>query len=304
MANINSGTPYDDVFRTLLNDCTSLIIPVVNEIFGENYRGDEPIRFIPNEHFLNQQDASTKEKVTDSCFEIQGTKNKKYHMECQSTTDNHMVIRMFEYDAQIALDEGKVIGNTLTVTFPNSAVLFLRHNKNTPDAMTVEIKTPGGNISYKIPVLKAQTYTLDELFEKKLLLLIPFYIFSYEHRFPEYENDDQKLQQMKKEFHEIRRRLEDLSLSGEISEYAKCIIIDMSKKVIEQIASHHAKIRKEVTSIMGGKILEYEAKTIFQEGEKKGKLESYLELIRDGILSCSEGAKRLDMDEEELKKLL
>ena len=32
-----SNTPYDDVFRTLLNDCSSLIIPVINEIFGENY---------------------------------------------------------------------------------------------------------------------------------------------------------------------------------------------------------------------------------------------------------------------------
>ena len=31
------NTPYDDVFRTLLNDCSSLIIPVVNEIFHESY---------------------------------------------------------------------------------------------------------------------------------------------------------------------------------------------------------------------------------------------------------------------------
>ena len=27
------NTPYDDVFRTLLNDCPKLIIPVINEIF-------------------------------------------------------------------------------------------------------------------------------------------------------------------------------------------------------------------------------------------------------------------------------
>ena len=28
-----SSTPYDDVFRTLLTDCTELMIPVVNEMF-------------------------------------------------------------------------------------------------------------------------------------------------------------------------------------------------------------------------------------------------------------------------------
>ena len=35
------STPYDDVFRTLLTDCSSLIIPVVNELFHEGYNGDE-----------------------------------------------------------------------------------------------------------------------------------------------------------------------------------------------------------------------------------------------------------------------
>lgn len=35
-----TNTPYDDVFRTLLNDCGSLIIPVINEVFGEHYTGE------------------------------------------------------------------------------------------------------------------------------------------------------------------------------------------------------------------------------------------------------------------------
>lgn len=45
----------------------------------------------------------------------------------------------------------------------------------------------------------------------------------------------------------------------------------MSNKVMEQIALKYAKVRKEVTSIMGGKILEYEAKTILQRGIQEGK---------------------------------
>jgi hypothetical protein len=90
------NTPYDDVFKTLLNDCTSLIIPVVNEIFGEDYRGDEMIKFLPNEHFINQPEGNTEKEFTDSCFEIYGREHKKYHLECQSTTDSSMLIRMFE----------------------------------------------------------------------------------------------------------------------------------------------------------------------------------------------------------------
>lgn len=39
------GNIYDGAFRTILNDCRQLIIPVINEIFGETYTGGEEIRF-------------------------------------------------------------------------------------------------------------------------------------------------------------------------------------------------------------------------------------------------------------------
>lgn len=43
---------YDGVFRTILNDCRKLIIPVINVIFEETYTGNEEIQFFPIEHFL------------------------------------------------------------------------------------------------------------------------------------------------------------------------------------------------------------------------------------------------------------
>ena len=156
-----TSTPYDDVFRTLLNDCRSLIIPVINEVFGENYTGEERIIFSPNEHFLNQQGGNEDERVTDSSFKVLGKEPKKYHLECQSGTDNSMLIRFFEYDTQIALDEGEIRGNVLTVTFPHPAVLFLRYNAATPDRLRVRMETPGGNVEYDILVMKSQRYTIE-----------------------------------------------------------------------------------------------------------------------------------------------
>ncbi len=148
-----TSTPYDDVFRTLLNDCSSLIIPVINEVFSEHYTGKEEIIFSPNEHFLNQQDGNEDERITDTCFKIQGKEIKKYHLECQSSADNSMLVRFFEYDTQIALDEGEIQGNILTVTFPHSAVLFLRCNESTPDRLRTRVITPAGKIEYEIQVM-------------------------------------------------------------------------------------------------------------------------------------------------------
>lgn len=38
-----------------------------------------------------------------------------------------------------------------------------------------------------------QGISLDKIFEKDLLMLIPFYIFSHENSFPEYNSNEQKL---------------------------------------------------------------------------------------------------------------
>ncbi len=65
-----TNTPYDDVFRTLLNDCAALIIPVINEMFGEHYTGKECIKFSSGEHFLNRQDGEEETRITDSSFRI------------------------------------------------------------------------------------------------------------------------------------------------------------------------------------------------------------------------------------------
>ena len=50
---------------------------------------------------------------------------------------------------------------------------------------------------------------------------------------------------------EIMEKLEQMALAGEISEYEKCTIIDMTRKVVEKITAKYENVRKEVTSVMG-----------------------------------------------------
>lgn len=118
---------------------------MINEIFGEQYNGDEEVEFFPNEHFLDRQDAADRERITDTNFRVTGKTVKKYHLECESSLpDGKMAVRIFEYDAQIALVEGEVTEETLTVTFPHTAVLYLRayRKKTPPDKMKYVIVTP------------------------------------------------------------------------------------------------------------------------------------------------------------------
>ncbi len=298
------GNIYDGAFRTILNDCRQMIIPVINEIFKEDYTGNEIIEFHPNEHFIDQQDAADKERITDTNLIIYGKKKKKYHLECESSLpDGRMTIRLFEYDAQIALDEGEVINEILTVTFPNTAVLYLRNYKKTPDKMRYVIKTPGGTVEYDVPIMKVQEYTLEDIFSKGLLLLIPFYIFSHEKNFKVYNNNEQRLAELKAEYRNILERLDKLEQEGIIGAFDKCTIIELSGDVIREIAQKYEKVQKGIGAMMSGALLETEARTILNRGKDEAKKETALRMLMDGELSIDKIAKYSGLDVAEVELL-
>lgn len=103
-----------------------------------------------------------------------------------------------------------------------------------------------------------------------------------------------------------------MCMAGEITEYVKCTLLDMTKKVVENIAKKHEAIREGVKQVVGGKILEYEAKDILNQGRREGlsqgrqegELNMCIRLIRDGLLKVEDAARKLNMREEELKRYL
>ena len=214
-----------------------------------------------------------------------------------------MTIRLFEYDAQIALDEGEVINEILTVTFPNTAVLYLRNYKKAPDKMRYVIKTPGGTVEYDVPVMKVQEYTLEDIFSKGLLLLIPFYIFSHEKNFKVYNRNEQRLAELKAEYRSILERLDKLEQEGIIGAFDKRTIIELSGDVIRKIAQKYENVQKGIGGMMSGALLETEARTILNRGKDEAKKETALRMLQDGELSIDKIAKYSGLDVAEIKLL-
>lgn len=102
--------------------------------------------------------------------------------------------------------------------FPHAAVLFLRSNRNTPDFMQIELRTPGGSVSYKIPVAKMQNYTVDVMLNKRLLILLPFYLFVVEKSLKECEANSDKLADLLISLRTIVKGLDALLLLGDIDD--------------------------------------------------------------------------------------
>ena len=91
-----------------------------------------------------------------------------------------ILVRMFEYDLAVGIKESRYSDYHLTVDILVSGVLFLGSTKNIPDEMQVTINTVGGRLDYPVVILKLSDYTLDDLIEKDLFFLFPFYIFNLE----------------------------------------------------------------------------------------------------------------------------
>lgn len=268
-----NNTIFDDVFRTMLEKMPELVIPLINEVFRTDYPVDIPIKQMRNEHHTKSG-----EIITDSRLLIA---DKMYHIECQSTSDSEMVIRMIEYDFAISLENVEKENGRYRIYFPHSCVLYLRGNRKN-NVLGLDIVMPDGRIlEYNVPALYVEQYTKDIIFQKKLLFLLPYYVIRYEKNKTTLK-DDVKLQELLEEYKEIEKYLEkELLDEGKEVEYR--YFIELISQIADYIFTDVEKAKKGIGKIMGGKVLELETDKIIREGLEKGMQQGMQQGMQRGM---------------------
>ena len=279
----SSSTPYDDVFKTLLNDLPNCLIPLVNEMFDLNYTGNEYVDHSNNE--LHSIVIANKfKRVVDSSFYIVSENDKKhFHIECQSNKDNSMLIRMYEYSTQLAIKDHHTDSYALQVNLPKSGILYLRSDDTIPEKMNIVLNAQDSSLNYEIDVLKIKDYDIETIFNKQLYFLIPFYIFRYDDDIENINKDQYKLSLLKSNFTKLIKLLNNKLEQGNINQLTYITLVEMMKIIVESYTKKYNKVNKEVLDVMGGNVLEYEAKTAYKQGIAdgiaQGKKDGMLELI-------------------------
>ena len=284
-----SDIAYDDAFRTLESLCDDIVIPFVNHMFGENYSQRAVITRLRNEHFVEGRGGKGEKRITDSSFVItENNVGKRYHLECESKKyDGSILVRIFEYDARIALENADTEPDKIIVKFPNTGVLMLRSTNKTPDKALIEIKLPNEKcMSYEVPVLKVSDYTIDEIFEKKLYMLIPFYIFVYEKDLEIINKDEQKQNELLEVYSKITEKLGTEKDRGNLSIKSIRAIINTIRSVSYKLTMNWDNVRKKVGDYMGGNVIELELvkqyDEIVENTIKNRDKEKIAELLRKG----------------------
>ena len=291
------STIFDDVFRTIAQKMPQLLIPLINEVFHTSYSEEEHFEQLRNEHYEKYGTV-----ITDSIIRIG---NHIYHLECQSSKDKTMVIRMFEYDISIAIEHASYENDEIwEIEFPQSCVLYIRNHRDLPDYHEAVVKfADGQKMRYRVPILQAKKYTVDRIFEKRLLILLPYHILRYEHFLKHNGTDTRKLQQLLADFREINRRLEETAEKENKSHLYMDMIV-----LIEQIADYiipkNNTIRKGLGDVMGGKILKLRSEELLElgeaRGEARGKAKGRLEGKREERLDAIQNMMDLGLTKEQI----
>ena len=289
------STIFDDVFRTIAQKMPQLLIPLINEVFHTSYSEAEHFEQLRNEHYEKYGTI-----ITDSIIRIG---NRMYHLECQSTKDETMVIRMFEYDISIAIEHASLEENDIwEIEFPQSCVLYIRNHRSIPEYHEAIVKfADGQEVHYRVPVLQAKKYTVDRIFEKRLLILLPYHILRYEHLLKHNGTDSKKLQHLLDDFRKINHWLEKASEKENKSHLYMDMIV-LIEEIANYIIPEDNAIRKGLGEIMGGKILKLRSEELLEQGEAKGKREERLEAIQNMLdlgLTKEQILKKYSLEEYE-----
>ena len=225
----------------MLTKIPELIIPLVNEVFDTSYPPDISIAHI------------------------------HYHAECQSTGDPTMHIRMLEYDTAIGLEYICCINGEFHISLPQSFVLYLSSTSRTILPSINLHFTNNCSVLYHPKPVYLPDYSLEKIFRKDLIFLLPFYIIRYRNKNSSgcIVQDSDDFRKLMDEYQSIKQYLTE-KLYNEKKENLYLTIIELSNKIIDYIFADNLPARKGLGDIMGGQVLELATDRLVEESIQKG----------------------------------
>ena len=251
---------FDDVFRTMCEKMPKLLIPLINEAFGTSYDEDDELEQLRNERHLDGSMI-----ITDALVKI---REHLYHIECQSTDSDCMILRMFEYDTAIAIEHWREIPDGYEILFPRACVVYLRGEDKANRNKKLHVRFPNGEVyTYNVKVIEVQRYSRNELFKKKLLMFLPYYILRYERNLP-LKRDKIRFQTIIKEYDDIMNSLEGVLHYDQ--EGYKRRLIELIDRISKYVTRKKLSLKKGLGDIMGGRVLKLETDKIIAESMAQG----------------------------------
>jgi len=289
----NNAPPNDDTIsqifdkilkRILLSLSGASIVAFINGMFSESFPLDSEITY----NYTENLDSKLKRTVADIIITLK-TKDRirRFHLEGQINDDNTIVIRVFEYGFADALRHQTVHNNKISLPFPTPVIIFLEHTDTTPDEVILELDFgKSGKFDYTVKAMKFLNYSVKELCEKNLTILLPLYLLRLRR---ETENAKKRKTQKEATLREIAKKLKEL-----INENILPAIVESekSRNITNSDAFELLSLLDRLYNYMYGNINE------FKDEEANNMLSDILELKYDARYAEDTARFKAKLEEE------
>ena len=223
---------YDKAFKRILTLSDKAVINLINGLFGTDYPTNSKITYNWTEH----EDKELKRTLSDSILTIND--RDIYHIEAQITEDEEIVFRVFEYGFGHAYKNRTYENGNETMIFPRPCIVYLDEGKKDtiPDEYTLVLKFENqGEFSYKVPVFKLQSISLQELNDKKLIALLPFLLLKLRKKIERIRSKENMEELQNLVMNDIICTIRKNEEVGNLSSIDAINLIDLTSKLYMQI---------------------------------------------------------------------
>jgi len=277
----NTRLHLDEIAKFLFSRSEPLVISFINAGFGMNY-DPATVSLHPTTNEYIRRFNATRADIVLIATEKE-TRQELFHIEVQMVNDREMSIRMLKYGYNIGLahqEESDSEGRRI-LKFPHQIVIFLDDDPSIPDTVEARIIFPDGQeVIYRVPTLKIRNYSMTDLIDRELYLLLPFEIFKVRKMFvaanraktDRTEKKDLATDELLRTAEDLVQEVERLYNEGRLDTPGKDAIISSLGEIYYHMSTKYSLAREINTKVdtMVTSIMEKVRKEGLSEGEKKG----------------------------------
>ena len=232
---------FDKAFKRILTLSDKAVVNLINGLFGKEYPTDSKITYNWTEH----EDKELKKTLSDSILTINGTDI--YHIEAQMTEDEELVFRVFEYGFGHAYKNRIIKSGQERMIFPRPCIIYLDEgNKDSiPEEYELVLEFENqGEFIYKVPIVILQNISLQELNDKKMIILLPFLLLKLRKKIAKIRTQENLEELQRLVVDDIIGTIRKNEEIGNLSRTDALDLVDLTMKLYMQIYAKYQELEE------------------------------------------------------------
>ncbi|MDR2483102.1 MAG: hypothetical protein LBD08_05660 [Treponema sp.] len=253
---------FDRAFKRAMRLSSPSVIRFINGAFGTSHPLDAEVEYLSTEHITG----SLRQSICDMML---GIGQDKYLTESQIGDDGDMSFRLWNYSYLEGMRNRTTKGHVTEIKLVPAIVIYLEPGPSTPDTLSVKITgMDGTSHTFTYPALKLLDYTVEELEEHGLSILLPFYLLKLRKRVQAAKTEEKRRElagEMKYLVEKLTAALERGEQNGKLDKSDTQTLIALMGKLYDNLYKGYPEF-EEVHEMVDGMLL-----TAVDEAELRGK---------------------------------